>query len=292
MRTENEAGAVRCRQIVEADLDGTVDLLQAGFPYRARRYWTDGLKRIGSHHSPAGSPRYGYVLEASGRLVGVLLLISSRSPANCAAVRANVSSWFVLPEYRTCAPLLVLRAIRQKGPTYANISPADHTRSIIEAQGFHKAAEGVHAAIPAFMRLRHRARISVLSHEFQSFPGIDPQTLALMLDHLRFGCIVVWCETEVGAFPIVMRERRLKFRGLRAAQLIYTQSIRDLEAAAGALGRFLLGRGIPLLLVGSSERLQGVPGRYFPNRLPIYLKGNETRDPFDLAYTEAALLGL
>jgi len=211
---------------------------------------------------------------------------------NSTAVRANVSSWFVLPEYRACAPLLVLRAIRQKGPTYVNISPADHTRPIIEAQGFRKGAEGVYAAIPAFGRAGHKARISVLSQEFHSGPHIDPQTLALMLDHQRFGCIAMWCETDAGAFPLVIRERRLRFGGLRAAQLIYTRSIQELEAAAGALGRFLLGRGIPILLAGSPEPLRGVPGRYFPNRLPIYLKGRETREPFDLAYTEAALLGL
>jgi hypothetical protein len=113
-----------------------------------------------------------------------------------------------------------------------------------------------------------------------------------MLDHQRFGCIAIWCETEAGAFPLVVRERRLRFRGLRAAQLVYTRSISELEAVAGALGRFLLGRGIPVLLAGSPKPLRGVPGRYFPNRLPIYLKGSETREPFDLAYTEAALLGL
>ena len=128
---------VRCRQIGPSDLGSVADLLTAGFPRRDRNYWLGGLRHLRDRSCPADTPRYGYMLEHENRPVGVLLLIFSVRPgASGESLRCNVSSWYVVPEFRNLAPLLVLQGLRQRQATFINTSPADNTLTTIEAQGF------------------------------------------------------------------------------------------------------------------------------------------------------------
>ncbi len=280
-----------CRQIGDDEVGEASDLLQAGFPARSRRHWDDGLARLGAHAPPDGFPRLGYALRSDETLVGALLLIASR-PAGKQTALVNVSSWFVRPEYRAYAPLLVLRATGRKAATYLNISPAAHTRAIIEAQGFSKVREGMFVGVPALARPGQRARLSTSPREWEAAGTIDEQNFQLLMDHHRFGCIAIWCETEEGAQAFIFREQRLRFRGMRCAQLLYAPSAESLERRAGVLGKVLARRGLWLMLTGAAEPLRGVPGRHFPRKRPVYVKGPEPPSPFDLTYTEAAVLGL
>ena len=70
---------VRCRPIEDDDIDAVVDCLRRGFPYRLRNYWVRALKRMSRRPAIEDFPRYGYLLESSGRVVGVLLVIYSRA---------------------------------------------------------------------------------------------------------------------------------------------------------------------------------------------------------------------
>jgi hypothetical protein len=58
------------------------------------RAWRDcGSTR----HRPA-LPKYGYVLDDDGRLVGVILLICTEVPSHGSShFRCNISSWYVMP---------------------------------------------------------------------------------------------------------------------------------------------------------------------------------------------------
>src|SRR5262245_47858742 len=99
---------VRSRQITESDFAGVVDLLTQGFPVRSRRYWQSALEALGSHATPAGLPKYGYLLEHDGSPVGVVLLIcSSIAEGGVVTLRCNVSSWYVQPKFRSHASLLI-----------------------------------------------------------------------------------------------------------------------------------------------------------------------------------------
>src|SRR5581483_5345863 len=96
---------VRCRQIQDEDLSAVASLLTQGFPARTRKYWTTGLEALRRRASPEGCPRYGYLLDADGSVVGALILIFSERPGR--RIRCNVSSWFVAPDYRAYAAALV-----------------------------------------------------------------------------------------------------------------------------------------------------------------------------------------
>ena len=89
-----------------------------------------------SRPRPANYPAFGYCLD-NGGVVGVILLLFSEVQTDGETiVRANVSSWYVEPAFRAFAPLMVKAAIKDKNVTYFNITPAPHTWSTVEAQGF------------------------------------------------------------------------------------------------------------------------------------------------------------
>lgn len=288
-----ESARVSCRVIQEADIAGVVDLLHQRFPKRTRTYWVRALQRLADRIPPDGFPRFGYLLGRAERIIGVLLLISSEQPgAEGPVVRCNLSSWCLLEEAQVYAPLLVLRAIKKKPATYTNTTPRTETLPIIEAQGFRRYNTGVFAGVPAFSRAPRDTRISAHPEQWQRARFIQPNDERLLADHRGFGCISLWCDSPRGGQPFVFRRRFIRPGAIPAAQLIYCKSLEDLEMYAGAVGRWLARIGLPLTLVPSDRPLRGVRGRYFPDKLPLYFKGSEPPAVCDLAYSEAALLGL
>ena len=120
----------------------------------------------------------------------------------------------------------------------------------------------------------------------------SPSYLRLLIDHEAFGCLGLLCETRERIQPLIFRRRRIKLGGIWCAQLIYCRSLEDLEEVAAPVGRFLATRGLPLMLVATNRRLRGVPGRFFPEKLPMYFKGAQEPRVGDLSYTEAAVFGM
>jgi len=184
------AQKVRCRQINDSDVDGVGDLLTRGFRIRSRNYWRRALASLGSHPTPAGLPKYGYLLESAGAPVGVILLIFSSIPGHdAAAMRCNVSSWYVEPAYRSHAALLVSQAIKHKNVTYVNISPAVHTRPIVEAQGFARYSNGQFVAVPALSRACVDDTAKVIGIPTAAGELFDASASELLATHQDYGCI-------------------------------------------------------------------------------------------------------
>ena len=73
-----QASRVRCRPIVENDLDGLADLLTRGTPRSTRDHWMRGFSRWKMLPGIEKLPRYGYVLDGRFGPVGAVLLLSSR----------------------------------------------------------------------------------------------------------------------------------------------------------------------------------------------------------------------
>lgn len=271
-------------------------MLREGFPDRTRDYWWDGLQRLAAHAPPDELPKFGYVLAAGEELVGVLLLIGSRiadgEGSRSNVLQCNFSSWYVRPAYRAYASLLVARAVRNNAARTINVSPAAHTLATIEAQGFARVASGYFLGIPALGRVRPGARLRRIGDTVAA-SGIPAAEAALLADHARFGCLCFWLEAEADGEgqPFIFRRRVLRSL-LPCAMLIHCPSLEALERWAGPLGRTLLGHGLPLLLASAARPLRGIPGRHFPAKMPIYVKGGPSPAGGDLRYTEIALFGL
>jgi hypothetical protein len=281
---------VTCRPIGEADLPGITRLLYGGFPTRGVRYWSNGLQRLAANRPAPGIVQFGYMLEAGGVPVGVLLLISSPLTPDT-VVRCNLSSWYVTPEFRAYASLLVARAIRNTSVTYVNVSPADHTIPIISAQGFTRFNAGAFAAPVSVAADMNGTRLAWLPRHWAEIATIPPGAMQLLTDHHQFGCLCLWLQDAAGGLPFIFRRRFVTWARIPSAQLIYCPTLEDLERHAGCIGRFLALRGMPLLIVPTDRSLRGVAGRLFPAKLPMYIRGPQPGRASDLTYTEAAIFG-
>jgi hypothetical protein len=283
---------VRSRQITDSDLPGVVDLLTKGFRRRSRQYWRVALERLGKHPTPMGFPKYGYLLQADASIVGVILLIFTTIGTGIDRVtRCNISSWYVDAAFRVYATLLTSQAFKYKDVTYLNISPATNVQPIIEAQGFSRYSNGQFCALPVLSRASDHTSVRVLSASKCPEVHFDPFERDLLLSHMEYGCIGVWCTTSQCAYPFVFTPRIVK--GLiPCAQLVYCRQIEDFVQLARPIGRFLALRGRPLVLIDSNGPIPGLVGMYFNGVSPKYFKGPDPPRLGDLAYTEATMFGI
>lgn len=285
----NTAPKIRCRQIADGDLDALADLLKRGFgARRTHAFWRQVLAGLKARAVPAGMPRYGYLLENAGVPVGAILLIFATTPGG-AAPRANVSSWYVEPAFRSYAPLLVAQALKLKQVTYLNVSAVPHTWPILGAQSYQRYSNGVFVALPAVQRSHNDVRL--LAPDRQPDAPHERFERDLLIEHAGYGCISFWGVTRERAHPFVFRPRIVKTM-VPCAQLIYCRDVADVVRFAGPIGRFLTRRGRPFVVIDANGPIDGLVGRYFDNTMPKFYRGPVRPRLGDLAFTETALFGM
>lgn len=306
----------RCREIEMSDLDGVMALLTEGFPGRNLSCWQQGFAALTARKLDAGLPRYGYVLEQGPQLVGVLLLIFAPAHSVFNGPRCNVSSWYVKPEARALAHMLVKQALRIKQITYTNISAAPHTLPLMKPQGYVRYSAGsfltpllmgggLHRQVRAFDASRDAA-------------ALLPEEYRLMCDHAALGCVVLVGQDARGLVPFVLNRaepgrwptdmrgtlarlrwaqlRRIPMivarRALRVRPLVYCRHSDDLVRFAHPLGRWLLvHHGITLVRLDAPAPPKGLIGRFSPNRNQKFYRGLHAPRLNDLAYSEIVYFG-
>lgn len=283
------AAKVACRVIEPADVPDIVDLLTEGFPERNRSYWLRGLDRLGQRPAIGAFPRYGYLLSVGGDVVGCLLLIVSRDEQG--RPRANVSSWYVRPSYRSLASMLVSFAFRNKELTFLNISPAPHTVPILEAQGYRRFVDGQVMAIPSLSLAGFRARVSEVGRDANDGTLLPEDERTLLARHASWGCLSFVCRGDGGGEPFVFA-RSAPMRGiLPVAQLIWCRDTAAVARFAGAIGRHLLRHGIAVVAIDATGPIAGLPGVYRAGRVSRFYRGAHQPRVGDLADTELTVLG-
>ena len=254
------------------------------------QFWRHALDQLTRRDPPEGLPKYGYLLESSGTPVGVILLICAAMPADGTfSPRCNLSSWYVDPAFRAYAPMLVSQALRHKEVTYTNVSAAPHTWPIIEAQGFRRYSDGIFVTLPALAFRGEKA--TVIDAKRPPAIDVDPFEQQTLTQHAAHGCISLWCATEDRAYPFVFRPRLVK-GFLPCAQLIYCRDVADFGRFAGPIGRYLVKRGRPIVIVDANDPIPGLVGVFRRGSRPKYYKGPQRPRLGDLAYTEYAILGV
>jgi hypothetical protein len=284
-------GATTCREIVFGDLNQVVELLWTGFAAeRDRSFWRRAIKRLAERAPPAGYPRFGYVLESEGRLVGVLLVIASEfAEVGRSSIRCNVSGWYVAPEFRPYAPMLAQKVLRWREATYVNISAVKHTWPVLTAQGCIAFARGCAIALPWLARSRSPATIMLAPADLCPGHDLSAAEVKLLGDHARWGCLSLLCDAGTHWLPFVFR-RHLWRGAVPVADLIYCRNLDTLAEFAGPIGRFLARRGLILMRAHVEAAMLGMPN-YYLDRHRMFFKGPHPPRPGDLAYTERAVFG-
>jgi hypothetical protein len=231
---------LRCREISEADLDSVADLLTKGFVGRSRDYWMQGLLRQSARDVPNGYPRFGYLLDNGGTAVGVLLQIhTSGTDRGKAAIRCNLSSWYVDPAFRNYASLLTKIAQRHDEVTYLNISAATWTWPIIEAQGFRSYCSGLFFSIPALSHATPGMTVETAAPDVSTIEGLSEAEVELLTRHAQYGCLSLVCRTTAGgSFPFILLPMRIRRGWIAppAMHLVYCRDTAEFVECASAAG--------------------------------------------------------
>ena len=189
--------------------------------------------------------RYGYLLEAEGRVVGVLLQIfSTRDTPDRPQPRCNLSSCCVDREYRgDTIPLLHVNATRRGEVTYTNISPALHTLPIIEKMGYRHYTGGQVIFAPLLSQGAAGARVvdyAVERTEAALLPAGDARLLA---DHAALGCYAFIGLVDGEARPLVFQPRTIWRGRALGVHVIYCREASDLVRFGRGYGVHLARRG-------------------------------------------------
>lgn len=283
---------VRCRPIVDADIEAVAALLSRGFPWRKKTYFLDGLRRLQRRPSPPDLPRYGFLLESAGQVVGtVLLMFSEREGTD--GVRCNIASWYVDPPFRGHASLLSSMALKYKQVTYLNVTPAVNTWPILDAQGYRRYCNGLSLVFPALKRCDERVTITTVNSDSQHIDGLAPSEMAILREHASYGCHSLVVRTADGAFPFVLIPFRVRNGRIRlpVMQLVYARDSAEFNRFAGPIGRKLLMHGHVAVLMDAMAPIEDMPGLYTERRGRKYCRGPGQGRLADLIDSELVLFG-
>lgn len=277
---------IRCREIGHADLAGIADLLAKSFTNRENQQLR--LRRLAERDSPDGLPRFGYLIEQDRRPVGAILTIFSKLAISGTSVtRCSLSSWHVEPECKAYGTLLISQALKHKEVVYLNVTARPSVRPIVEAQGFSRYSEGLFVTVPLLTPPLAATTTIVGAGDGTALSGLYPSEQILLCDHSHYGCLSIACETREGIHPFVLARRDLK--GLiPCMQLVYCRGIDEFVRFAGVIGRVLARRGVFLITIDATKPIRGLAGKYYPGKMPKFIKGGSVRFG-DLAYTNVAL---
>lgn len=285
----------RIREIAESDIEAIADLLTRGFVHRSREYWMRGLRRQGTRSHPPDTPRYGYLLENEGMPVGCLLLIYSRKIRDGEITTCcNVSSWYVDPAFRNYAAMFASMTQKRRDVTYFNVTPAQPTWPILEAQGFERYCNGLYFSVPALSRGGGGMTVEAVTPATPSIRDLPDADLDMLKRNAEYGNLSLVCRTAEGTLAFVFLPLR-KRRGIipvPAMQLGYCRSVPDYIRCAGAIGRYLLRRGKPVIIIDANGPVTGLTGVYSEARGRKYFKGPHQPHLSDLTDTELAIYGM
>jgi hypothetical protein len=289
---ESASRGVVCRPIEERDIPAVLDCLTRGFPERARDYWTRGLAVMARRPPVADYPQFGHLLEAEGRVVGVMLqIVSTRDGAEGPAPRCNLSSWCVDKDYRGFAHALHARCISRREVLYVNISASPHTWPALTAVGYRRYAEGQFIFAPLLARGAANARVVEFAEDRPEAQALSLAERRLLADHAALGCVALIGVKDGAATPLVFQKRGIWRNLIPCLHVIYCRDPSTLAVFSGALGRYFALRGRLFCVVDANGPVQGLTGRFFPGREPRHFKGAAAPQPCDLAYTELVVLG-
>lgn len=284
---------VVCREIQTNDANGVIKLLTRGFSMaRDRNFWVRAFKQMSKHPTPAGYPRYGYILESGGEPVGVILLIFTSIDTGSlpTQIQCSVSSWYVDPNFRAFGTMLIACALKHKHVTYFNVTPAPHTWNILTAQGYKLFSAGRVVAIPALSSSPRGSYVESVSGVVYEGNDLSPFEAGILKSHAAYGCISLICHSGGKRYPFVFSVRR-RFGVVQFGFLIYCRSLENFVRFSGVLGRHLLLRGIPLVILDANEPVPGLLGK-FSNRNPKYFKGPNQPRLGNLSYSDRAMFGV
>jgi hypothetical protein len=276
--------------IDDANLGHALDLLARGFKRGSHQFWEQAVERITRYNQYGSRRGIGHLLAVKGKRAGVLLTLNSETQA--AEDRryrvTNLSSWYVDPEHRRLAPLMLREAIRDRETVFTDLTPSAEVVRMLPLLGFGPLNTGISAIALPVAAVQRTADARVLDLESIDDGVLAPETRTLMERNAEFGAIAAVLSAGGRHYPLLFIYRTL--RRLPAAQLIYCDDNAAMMKEIGAIARFLLKRRRLILVIDIPPDRQA-PGTHFPGRGLKFAKGGCFVNRTDYGGSELLLVG-
>lgn len=228
--------------IDDQNRDLATKLLSTGMPRVSEARWRANVDRIAAYggNAEAGMP-YGLLLMVDGKCEGVILTLADTRQGTDATRRTivNLSSWYITPEQRWRAPLMMRRVMRLPASVITDLTPTVSVQKMLSALGFHAINAGESIVALPYAALARSSNCNVYDLQRGTGAITGPATRTRIEKHLEYGCIGAAIETVDGITPVLFKRQSLK--GMPLARLIYCPSNTKLLDNLGAVARHLLG---------------------------------------------------
>lgn len=282
---------------IESENEGeALRLLKRGFPKHSRAEFKELIRRTREFMPEDSGWPVGYLFEHENRAIGVMLTLASprSSGDGREGLVVNLSSWYVEPEHRGLAPMMLFRILKDRTPVYTNLTPLPAVLSMVERLGFTRWNEGV---IISTWPWTWSSPASGSVVPFRRIPAdaLEPTERTLLADHERMGCVSAALDDGSDIHPLVFFPTRLRrstrYRRVPVGHLIYARNRKTVLSNLRPITSFLLRRGLPLFAMDGDER-ECQRGAIFRPWGPKAFRGPLTRDRIDFAYSELVYFNL
>jgi hypothetical protein len=278
------------RPLAAPDFSEAAALLHEGFPHRPQAFWAAVLNRLldWGGNAQAEHP-LGFLMTHDQRAVGIALTPASlRRRADGSQQRiVNLSSWYVRPEFRWRAGLMLRGILSDEHTIYTDLTPTPEVQRLLPMLGLQPMNRGVAIHLLPLLGL-HPARGASLRElaPGERWPHAGPST-ELLEAHRSFGCLpLVLCTPGREHLVVVQRSR---LRGLPAARLVYADSQQLLLRHAGVLARHLVARGLLLWVRSTRVAAHSATSVFRPREL-WFARGGCFDDRTDVLGSELCLI--
>ncbi len=254
------------RPIDDSDLADAERLLCEGFPQLPGPFWNGALARLKRYggNAEAGVP-LGFLLLDGSEPVGVMLTPASlhRRPDGRLQRVVNISSWYVRPAHRWRAGFMLRHVLADKNTLVTDLTPTPEVQKMLPLLGLQPLNRGVALHLLPLLCLHPASgvRLRPLAPDEPAPPAGPPRSM--IEAHRELGCMPLVLEHAGGRSLVVCK--RMRVRGVPAAQLIYAESRSLLLQHRGAVARGLLALGL-LVFVHETRQARSSATRLFRPR--------------------------
>ncbi len=237
-------------------------------------------------------PNLGFVLEQEGRIVGFLSAIyADREIAGRTERFCNLSSWFVLPEFRSSS-LSLLTAVHRVGDlVFTNLTARPAVQKISLAMRYQLLDTFKLFGFPGaqFWTLFRLPWPSLLFQPHEIAPLLEPAHRQFLQDHLHTACRHLLLRRG-DRYCYLVWKRRVK-SSVPFCEILFVSNPELLRAHFELVKLVICARGAALALA-IDERLLGarLPLLYPYRRVTLFKASRAGRMDVDNLYSELALL--
>ena len=136
-------------------------------------------------------------------------------------------------------------------------------------------------------------RVEIVPRDANVVDGLSEADVAILARHAAYGCLGIVCRAaDDRAFPFVLQTMRIREHiAPPAMQLIYCRDVADYFTCAGAIGRFLLWRGVVAVALDANGPMNDLVGHYRETHRRKYFKGPQCPRLADLSDSELVIYG-